>query len=91
MKFSTFTKAVAGSVALSAMMAGAALAEPALIYDLGGKFDKSFNEAAYNGAEAWKAATGGTYVDLDLIADPDDSRDLFGMLMRAAPGSAAAA
>ena len=33
----------------------------------------------------------GTYVDLDLIADPDDSRDLFGMLMRAAPGSVAAA
>lgn len=33
----------------------------------------------------------GTYVDLDLIADPDDSRDLFGMLMRAASGSAAAA
>ncbi|BCB21295.1 ornithine cyclodeaminase [Bosea sp. ANAM02] len=33
----------------------------------------------------------GTYVDLDLIADPDDSRDLFGMLMRGAPGSAAAA
>ena len=33
----------------------------------------------------------GTYVDLDLIADPDDSRDLFGMLMLAAPGSAAAA
>lgn len=33
----------------------------------------------------------GTYVDLDLIADPDDPRDLFGMLMRAAPGAAAAA
>jgi len=33
----------------------------------------------------------GTYVDLDLIADPDDSRDLFGMLMRAAPNSVAAA
>ncbi len=33
----------------------------------------------------------GTYVDLDLIADPDDPRDLFGMLMRAAPSSAAAA
>ncbi|MDX3805825.1 ornithine cyclodeaminase [Bosea thiooxidans] len=33
----------------------------------------------------------GTYVDLDLIADPDDPRDLFGMLMRAAPGTAAAA
>ena len=34
MNFSTFTKAVAGGVALSAMMAGAAFAEPALIYDL---------------------------------------------------------
>lgn len=33
----------------------------------------------------------GTSIDLDLIADPDDPRDLFGMLMRAAPGTAAAA
>lgn len=33
----------------------------------------------------------GTYVDLDLIADPDDPRDLFGMLMRAAPSAVAAA
>ncbi|WP_412506921.1 ornithine cyclodeaminase [Roseovarius sp. SYSU LYC5161] len=31
---------------------------------------------------------GGTdhYAELDLLADPDDPRDLFGMLMRAAPG-----
>jgi basic membrane protein A and related proteins len=69
MKISTFTKAIAGGVALSAILAGAALAEPAVIYDLGGKFDKSFNEAAYNGAEAWKAATGGTYIDLELQND----------------------
>ena len=39
----------------------AALADPALIFDLGGKFDKSFNEAAYAGAERWKAETGGSY------------------------------
>ncbi|MCO5090728.1 ornithine cyclodeaminase [Bosea sp. (in: a-proteobacteria)] len=32
----------------------------------------------------------GTYAELDLIADPDDSRDLFGMLMRAAPAQAPA-
>ena len=25
------------------------------------------------------------YLDLDLLADPDDARDLFGMLQRAAP------
>lgn len=44
----------------------AAFAEPALIYDLGGKFDKSFNESAYNGAEAWKANTGSNYREIEL-------------------------
>ncbi|WP_413813386.1 BMP family lipoprotein [Devosia sp. Root635] len=63
------TKAIAGGVALSAILTGAAFADPAVIYDLGGKFDKSFNEAAYNGAEAWKTATGGTYLDLELQND----------------------
>jgi basic membrane protein A len=69
MKISTLTKAVAGGVAMGALMTGAALADPALIYDLGGKFDKSFNESAYNGAEAWKAETGANYVDLELQND----------------------
>ena len=31
-----------------------AFAEPAIVYDMGGKFDKSFNEAAYRGMEQWK-------------------------------------
>ena len=69
MKFSTITKAIAGGVALIAILTGAAFADPAIIYDLGGKFDKSFNEAAFNGAEAWKAETGGTYIDLELQND----------------------
>lgn len=69
MKFSTLSKAVAGGVALSAVLTGAALADPALIYDLGGKFDKSFNEAAYNGGQAWKAETGGNFSDLELQND----------------------
>ena len=30
------------------------------MYDLGGKFDKSFNEAAYNGAKRWAEETGDT-------------------------------
>ncbi|HEV7277255.1 MAG TPA: BMP family ABC transporter substrate-binding protein [Devosiaceae bacterium] len=61
--------ALVGGVAAGAVLAGAALADPAIIYDLGGKFDKSFNEAAYNGAEAWKAETGGNYVDFELQND----------------------
>jgi basic membrane protein A and related proteins len=68
-QFTRHFGALAAGVALTALVAGAALAEPAIIYDLGGKFDKSFNEAAYNGAEAWKAETGGTYIDLELQND----------------------
>ncbi|MET3926912.1 BMP family ABC transporter substrate-binding protein [Devosia sp. 2618] len=69
MKLTTFTKAIAGGIALSAVLTGAAFADPALIYDLGGKFDKSFNEAAYNGGQAWKAETGGNFADLELQND----------------------
>ncbi len=47
----------------------AALADPALIFDLGGKFDKSFNEAAYMGAERWKAETGGSYKELEMQSE----------------------
>jgi basic membrane protein A and related proteins len=55
-----------GASAALALSAGMAAAEPALIFDLGGKFDKSFNEAAYNGAQKWAAETGGTYKELEM-------------------------
>ena len=67
--FSKRISALAAGVAMSVLAAGAALADPAIIYDLGGKFDKSFNEAAFNGAEAWKKETGGAYIDLELQND----------------------
>ena len=43
--------------------------QPAVVYDLGGKFDKSFNEAAYNGAEMFKKETGIDYRDFELQND----------------------
>lgn len=46
--------------------AGSLAAEPALIFDLGGKFDKSFNEAAYTGAQRWMKETGSTYKELEV-------------------------
>ena len=67
--FNKHLGALAAGVAASVLVAGSALADPAIIYDLGGKFDKSFNEAAYNGAEAWKGETGGSYLDLELQND----------------------
>ncbi|NRG16161.1 BMP family ABC transporter substrate-binding protein [Rhizobiales bacterium] len=43
--------------------------KPAVVYDLGGKFDKSFNEAAYTGAEKFKADTGVEYRDFEIQND----------------------
>ena len=60
---------LAAGVALSAILAGSAMADPAVIYDLGGKFDKSFNEAAFNGATQWAKDTGGTFHDLEIQAE----------------------
>lgn len=59
------TSIIAGAVATFSM-ATAALADPAIIYDMGGKFDKSFNEAAYNGATKWAEETGGSFDDFEM-------------------------
>ena len=56
-------------LALSMGLATAAFAAdggPAVIYDLGGKFDKSFNEGAYNGAERWKKESGKEYREFEI-------------------------
>ena len=58
-----------GATAALALSAGAALAEPALIFDLGGKFDKSFNEAAFNGAQRWAEETGGKFLEIELQSE----------------------
>ena len=62
---------VLGLLAAAAMSASAFAQDisPAIIYDLGGKFDKSFNEAAYNGAEKFKSETGIEYVEFEISND----------------------
>ncbi|MDP1577375.1 MAG: BMP family ABC transporter substrate-binding protein, partial [Cypionkella sp.] len=65
----TLMKHLLGAAATVALTGGAALAEPAIIFDLGGKFDKSFNEAAFNGAEKWAKETGGTYKELEMQSE----------------------
>lgn len=42
---------------------------PAIIFDLGGKFDKSFNEAAYTGAERFREETGIEYREFELQSE----------------------
>jgi basic membrane protein A len=62
---------VLGLLAAAAMTlpAFAADIKPAIIYDLGGKFDKSFNEAAFHGAEKFKKETGIAYRDFEISND----------------------
>ncbi|WP_371055077.1 BMP family protein [Rhodosalinus sp. K401] len=65
----TLMKPLFGAAAALALTAGAALAEPALIFDLGGKFDKSFNEAAHTGAQRWAEETGGSYREVEMQSE----------------------
>ncbi len=62
----TMMKQLLGAAGALALTAGLAAADPALIYDMGGKFDKSFNESAFHGAEKWAKETGGTYKEIEM-------------------------
>lgn len=65
----TFMHKILATSAALALSAGAALAEPALIFDLGGKFDKSFNEAAFAGAQRWAEETGESFREIELQSE----------------------
>jgi basic membrane protein A len=54
------------AVALLVAACALAQAQPAVIYELGGKFDKSFNQAAADGAERWKKRTGKPYFEFEI-------------------------
>ena len=66
-KFLMISAAFAG-LAISGAVQAADI-KPAVLYDLGGKFDKSFNEAAYTGAEQFKKETGVEYRDFEIQND----------------------
>lgn len=60
---------VLAGLAFSASAAIADEIKPAVLYDLGGRFDKSFNEAAYTGAEKFKGEFGIEYRDFEIQND----------------------
>ena len=73
-------------LALAALISGpAAMAQdtsPAVVFDMGGKFDKSFNEAAYNGAERFKRETGIAYRDFEVTNEAQREQALRNMARR---------
>lgn len=63
-------KTLIGAAAMATAATTAfAQANPAIIFDLGGKFDKSFNESSFEGAERFKAETGIEYREFELQSD----------------------
>jgi basic membrane protein A and related proteins len=65
----SFMKTILGTASALAISATAVLAEPAIIFDIGGKFDKSFNEAAFAGATRWADETGGTFREFEISSE----------------------
>ncbi|WP_422019522.1 BMP family lipoprotein [Roseibium sp.] len=57
------------SVVIGSLAAFAAQAEPAIVYSVGGKFDGSFNESAYDGVKRFTDETGQTVREFELERD----------------------
>ena len=65
---------VLAGVVAAVIGAGSVLAadfRPAIVWDVGGKLDKSFNEAAYNGAERFAAESGIAYKGYEVTGPAD--------------------
>ena len=63
------TTAICAGGLFASAAAYAADIKPAVIYDLGGKFDKSFNEGVFNGATKFAKETGVAFRDLEIQND----------------------
>jgi basic membrane protein A len=60
------TPVLAAALALAIAGSAAAQTPPAVMFDIGGKFDRSFNQAAYDGAERFKKETGVAYNEFEI-------------------------
>lgn len=56
--------------------ASAQQAKFALMYDAGGKFDRSFNQSAFEGAERFKKDTGNTFIDVQVMSNAQGEQAL---------------
>ena len=85
-RFGAWTGALlaAGAALLTAGTTLAQEFQPAIIFDMGGKFDKSFNEAAYNGAERFKEEAGIDYLEFEITNESQRDQALRRMARRGA-------
>src|SRR5210317_2175655 len=59
-------KTLALSVAVASASAQATDLNPAVVFDMGGKFDRSFNQSVYNGMERFKDESGVNYREFEV-------------------------
>ncbi len=58
--------AAVGAVMMASFGANAADIKPAVVFDMGGKFDKSFNQSIYEGIEKFSKETGIKYAEFEV-------------------------
>ncbi len=76
---------IIGAVAALTLLAAPAAAadlEPAVVFDMGGKFDKSFNEGVYNGLETFKSETGVAYREFEVTNETQREQAITRMAQR---------
>ncbi len=69
---------------LTAATAHAADVQPAVVFDMGGKFDKSFNQGVYDGVERFKTETGIAYREFEVTNETQREQALRRMAQRGA-------
>ncbi|MDJ0684729.1 MAG: BMP family ABC transporter substrate-binding protein [Alphaproteobacteria bacterium] len=79
--------AILGAAAAMALGLGAASAQdysPAVVFDMGGKFDKSFNQGVYDGVERFKEETGVSYREFEVTNETQREQAVRRMAQRGA-------
>ncbi|MGQ7843414.1 BMP family lipoprotein [Granulosicoccus sp. 3-233] len=75
---------VIAGILLASTAASAADISPAVVFDMGGKFDKSFNQGVYDGAERFKEETGVAYREFEVTNETQREQAIRRMAQRGA-------
>ena len=81
---SAFRLLAAAAIALAATAVQAADFKPAVVYDMGGKFDKSFNEGVYNGVKRFTEETGIEVMEFEVTNEAQRQRAMERLVQRGA-------
>ena len=79
-----FRLLAAAALALAASVAHAADFKPAVVYDMGGKFDKSFNEGVFNGVKRFTEETGIEVMEFEVTNEAQRQRAMERLVQRGA-------